>query len=177
MNASSGSLLVWCLGRAWTPTSPPCLPRNSRRGEKGCVGGLACQAPWTLARAIEAGYRPEDDRCPVCRAVRDILFHRLWKCSAVTSGRAAVLGDLKYVPGLESELSAQDLVLYATCVSAHPGGYFPPPSEQLPVARHADGPGCLGTKMQGAIFTDGSFVRHAGRELSRSGWAHVRLCV
>ncbi len=157
----------------------------------------ACGALMTMERAKKLGY-DVDGLCPLCRAARDTLFHRIYGCSVT---EAAVRAAVPAWFWDEAQRMVGGKVFLTTAVIPHLADIAPPPRRDLfmqvevnadverfdpeaAAAAKAEGLGEDGTdertvhqraRLGGLVYFDGSCIPSPIRDMSRAACSIVEV--
>ncbi len=101
--------------------------RSITAAQAGAFKAAACGALMTMTRARRLGYDVEED-CPQCKAARDGLFHRVYRCSHTEE---AVKRAVPAWFWEESQQVVGSKVFWTTAVVPHPADVAPPPRHDL----------------------------------------------
>ncbi len=183
-----------CLDLAIAAVRPS---RGVTAAQAGAFRAAACGALMTMDRARKLGY-DVDGLCPLCRAARDTLFHRVYRCSAT---EAAVRAAVPAWFWAESQRAVGSKVFMTTALIPHPADVAPPPRSDLFMqvevnadreradpealaAARADGLGEHGddgrgvhqrAKLGGLVYFDGSCLPSPIRDMARAACSIVEV--
>ncbi len=142
--------------------------RSMTPQHRGAARAMMCNAIWTNSRAVEAGYNVLDE-CPLCGAVGDTPFHRVWRCPCSEAQRS------KVAPAwLVAEAARADPrdPFWVTGLFVHPAHDWPSPAQQQPatIKKLVDE-----AQFEDDMYIDGSCTASPFIELRRAG-ASVVAC-
>ncbi len=138
---------------------------------QGVARSVLCNAVWTFSRAVDRGYEVIN-KCPLCGALGDTFFHRVWRCECTEHVRNSIAPEW-----LRKEAARADPgnIFWTTGVCPHPADKWPLPIGQMALTKDAGGssetPECL--SFEGKAFIDGSCTVLPIAELRRAGAAVV----
>ncbi len=112
--------------------------RRVTPAQAGAFKAAACGALMTMQRAMKLGYAV-DGLCPLCRAARDTIYHRVYACSKTEAAVRLVVPAWFWE---ESQRAAGNKVFWTTAVLPHPADVAPQPRDdlymQVEVAEHRE---------------------------------------
>ena len=140
------------------------------------VPTVACNAPWTKARAAKAGHVLDDVKCERCGVGEDTLFHRLWICSNPRVKQAHENAALAAVIQAAVKAGHRSALHCRSIFEHHQEDLAEPEPNPRRLVFTTDNTTCPGDVwLTCDVFIDGSADQHVIGDLERAGWGVTRV--